>query len=190
MGAMDDSPDATPPTGLVEAVSSSAQHGFSKPNRPEIRVVAGVGVEGDVHAGASVQHRPRRADPRPNLRQVHLMHAELFDELAAKGFAVTPGALGENLTTRGVALLTLPRGTRLHIGDAVVLELTGLRNPCTQIDGLQDGLMRAVLDRDADGTLIRKTGVMSIALSTGLVRPGDAVGVELPSGRREALTPV
>lgn len=188
MGAVstDEQADAT-----VLAVSRSPRHGFSKAVEDEIRLVAGLGVEGDAHAGVTVQHRSRRrADPPPNLRQVHLMHAELFDELATGGFVVRPGDLGENVTTQGVELLALPRGTRLHLGRHAVVELTGLRNPCTQIDGFSDGLMRAVLGRDAQGNLIRKAGVMSIVLASGLVRAGDRIGVELPVGSHELLAPV
>lgn len=176
----------------VIAVSRSARHTFSKPNEMWIRLIEGVGVEGDTHAGKTVQHRSRvRQDPtQPNLRQVHLIHAELLEELRRQGYEVTPGAMGENVTTRGIDLLSLPRGSRLHLGDDAVVEVTGLRNPCTQLDGLQDGLMAATLDRDAEGNLVRKAGVMGIVVTGGLVRAGDAVGVELPSGSREALAPV
>ncbi len=178
--------------GAVVAVSRSGSHTFSKPNEGSIRLVAGLGVEGDAHAGETVKHRSRVArDPsQPNLRQVHLIHAELFDELAAKGFAVAPGALGENVTTSGVDLLALPRGTQLRIGDEAVVEVTGLRNPCAQIDGLQQGLMAAVLDRDEQGNLVRKAGIMGIVVSGGEVRAGDAIRVELPAGERVPLEPV
>lgn len=180
------------PMPTVLSVSRSPRHGFSKPTEPEIRLVAGVGVEGDAHAGVTVQHRSRRhrPDPPPNLRQVHLIHAELFDEVATGGFVVHPGDLGENVTTLGVELLALPRGTRLHLGRHAVVELTGLRNPCTQIDRFSDGLMRAVLGRDAQGGVVRKAGVMSVVLASGLVRAGDRIGVELPAGSHEALAPV
>jgi len=174
----------------VVAVSRSAVHGFAKVNQDVVRLAAGVGVEGDVHSGAAVQHRSRREpNPPPNLRQVHLMQTELFDELAGRGFTVAPGNLGENVSTRGIDLLSLPVGTRLHLGEAAVVELTGLRNPCTQIDGHQDGLMRAVLDRDADGNLVRKAGVMGVVLVSGLVRPADVIGVELPAGPHTPLAP-
>ncbi|MCC2307836.1 MOSC domain-containing protein [Cellulomonas chengniuliangii] len=177
--------------GLVVAVSRSAHHAFSKANEPEIRLAAGVGVEGDAHSGADVQHLSRRKrELVPNLRQVHLIHAELFDEVAAAGFTVNPGELGENVTTRGVDLLALPRGTRLHLGERAVVELTGLRNPCKQIDGFQAGLMRQLVRREPDGTIVRKAGVMSIVLVSGIVRAGDTIGVELPAGDREALAPV
>lgn len=174
------------------AVSRSGSHTFSKPNEGSITLVAGLGVEGDAHSGEKVKHRSRVArDPsQPNLRQVHLIHAELFDELAAKGFDVAPGALGENVTTRGIDLLALPRGTLLSIGDEAVVEVTGLRNPCAQIDGLQQGLMAAVLDRDEQGNLVRKAGIMGIVLTGGEVRAGDAIRVELPAGECLRLEPV
>ncbi len=168
--------------GVVVAVSRSAKHTFSKAAQLSIHLVAGLGVEGDAHSGATVKHRSRVArDPaQPNLRQVHLMHAELFEELAAKGFTVTAGDMGENITTRGVDLLGLPTGARLHLGDTAVVEVTGLRNPCSQLDRFQDGLMAAVLDRDAAGNVVRKAGVMGIVVTGGEVRPGDRVQVELP----------
>ena len=167
---------------FVTAVSSSAEHGVSKENRDRIRLLAGLGVEGDAHMGATVRHRSRVArDPtRPNLRQVHLIHAELHDELRAAGYEIAPGEMGENVTTRGLDLLTLPAGTRLRLGPAAVVEVTGLRNPCIQLDGIQHGLMQATLARDADGGLIRKAGVMGVVLAEGDVRPGDPIDVELP----------
>ncbi|GGE54580.1 MOSC domain-containing protein [Agaricicola taiwanensis] len=168
--------------GRVIAVAMDAEHRFSKIEVPEIRIVAGLGVEGDAHQGVTVKHRSRvAADPtRPNLRQVHLIQAELFDELRDKGFAVGPADLGENVTTQGIDLLALPRGTLLRLGRDVQLEVTGLRNPCGQIDEFQPGLFKAVLDKGLEGELIRKTGVMTIARAGGLVRAGDAITVELP----------
>jgi MOSC domain-containing protein YiiM len=165
---------------------------MGKPNRAGIRLLAGLGVEGDAHLGETVKHRSRvRRDPtRPNLRQVHLIHAELHDELAAEGISVGPGEMGENVTTRGVDLLGLPAGTRLVLGGSAVVELSGLRNPCTQLDGVRQGLMAATLDRDEHGALVRKAGVMSVVLAGGEVRPGDAVRVELPPGPHRALEPV
>ena len=167
-------------------------HRFSKPPVPFIELVAGVGVTGDAHAGTTVQHRSRvRRDPTaPNLRQVHLVAAELHDELREQGFRVAPGDIGENVTPRGVALLALPTGTRLRLGPAAVVEVTGLRNPCTQLDGFQPGLMRAVLDRADDGGLIRKAGVMGVVVTGGAVRAGDAVSVELPAAPHRPLEPV
>jgi MOSC domain-containing protein YiiM len=179
-------------TGWVTAVSCSATHTFSKPNQTSIQLVAGLGVAGDAHQGETVKHRSRVArDPtQPNLRQVHLIHAELHDELRAAGFVVAGGQMGENITTRGVDLLGLPAGARLHIGDSAVVEVTGLRNPCVQLDRFQPGLMAAVLDRDEHGNLIRKAGIMSIVLTGGEVRPGDAIRVELPASPHRPLQPV
>lgn len=153
---------------------------------------AGLGVVGDAHQGTTVQHlsRKRREPNTPNLRQVHLMHAELFDELSTAGFTVTAGQMGENVTTRGVDLLGLPTGTRLRLGATAVVAITGLRNPCTQLDGLQPGLMAAVLGRDERGELVRKAGVMAIVLSDGEVRPGDRITVELPAPPHQPLAPV
>lgn len=168
--------------GSVAAVSRAAEHVFSKRAREVIRLLAGHGVEGDAHAGRTVQHRSRVArDPTaPNLRQVHLIPAEVHDELRARGFDVRPGDLGENVTTRGMDLLGLPTGARLRLGDEAVVEITGLRNPCVQLDNFQDGLMAAVLDRAADGTVVRKAGVMAVVLVGGDVRVDDVISVELP----------
>ncbi len=167
-------------------------HGPGKPTVTAIQLVAGLGVQGDAHFGETVQHRSRVArDPsQPNLRQVHLIHGELHDELARAGFDVAPGRMGENVTTRGVDLLGLPAGARLHLGDEAVVEVTGLRNPCDQLDGVLPGLMAATLDRDADGGLVRKAGVMGIVVVGGEVRTADPIRVELPGGRHTALAPV
>ena len=177
---------------IVTAVSLSKGHHFSKPNALEIRLLSGLGVAGDAHLGVTVKHRSRVAkDPtQPNLRQVHLLHEELFDELQARNFVVKPGEMGENVTTRGVDLLGLPTGTRLHLGQHAVVEVTGLRNPCVQIDRFQQGLMAATLDKDADGNLIRKAGVMSVVLADGDVRAGDAIRIVLPNGPHRPLQPV
>ena len=176
----------------MTAVSRNPEHALGKPNVGRIRLIAGRGVEGDAHLGPTVQHRSRVArDPaQPNLRQVHLIHAELHDELRAQGFAVGSGMMGENVTTRGVDLLGLPAGARLRLGGETVVEVTGLRNPCAQLDGFQPGLMAAVLARDHDGGLIRKAGVMAVVLASGDVRPGDAVAVELPPPPHAPLAPV
>ncbi|GGW61962.1 MULTISPECIES: MOSC domain-containing protein [Streptomyces] len=175
-------------SGTVTAVSSNGEYSFTKPNRDSITLLAGLGVEGDVHAGVTVKHRSRVAqDPtQPNLRQVHLVQEELFDEVGAAGFTVTPGDLGENITTRGIDLLGLPAGTLLRIGEAV-LEVTGLRNPCLQIDNFRQGLLKQVVGRDEAGNIVRKAGVMSIVREGGVVRPGDAVEAELPSGPHRPL---
>ncbi|KFG67108.1 MOSC domain-containing protein [Microvirga sp. BSC39] len=168
---------------IVTAVSRSSSHSFSKPNQDSIHLLAGLGIEGDAHLGTTVKHRSRVAkDPtQPNLRQVHLIHAELFDELTTKGFAVAAGEMGENVTTHGIDLLSLPAGARLLLGESAVIEVTGLRNPCVQIDRFQKGLMKAVLGKDEQGNTIRKSGIMAIVLESGEVRPGDAIRVELPA---------
>ncbi|WP_399884247.1 MOSC domain-containing protein [Streptomyces sp. BBFR51] len=173
----------------VTAVSSNGEYSFTKPNRDSITLLAGLGVEGDVHAGVTVKHRSRVAqDPtQPNLRQVHLIHAELFAEVGDAGFPVAPGELGENITTRGIDLLALPVGTLLRIGDEAVLEVTGLRNPCLQIDHFQGGLLKQVVGRDEAGNVVRKAGIMSVVKEGGTVRPGDPVEAELPSGPHRAL---
>ncbi|MGX1274356.1 MOSC domain-containing protein [Streptomyces phaeoluteigriseus] len=175
-------------SGTVTAVSSNGAYSFTKPNRDSVTLLAGLGVEGDVHAGVTVKHRSRVAqDPtQPNLRQVHLMHEELFAELDSAGFTVAPGDLGENITTRGIDLLGLPVGTLLRIGEAV-LEVTGLRNPCLQIDNFRDGLLKQVVGRDEAGNIVRKAGIMSIVKEGGVVRPGDAIRAELPSGPHRPL---
>jgi MOSC domain-containing protein YiiM len=170
--------------GSVSAVSRNGTYSFTKPNRESITLLAGLGVEGDVHAGTTVKHRFRmEQDPsQPNLRQVHLLHEELFEEVRAAGFEVGAGQLGENVTTRGIDLLSLPTGTLLRLGDAAVVEVTGLRNPCAQIDGLQKGLLKQVVGRGEDGRPRFKSGIMSVVVAGGVVRPGDPVEVELPDG--------
>lgn len=177
-------------TARVIAVALSATHTMSKPARESIHLLGGLGVEGDAHMGVTVKHRSRvAANPTaPNLRQVHLIHAELFDELRGKGFDIAPGQMGENITTSGIDLLALPRGTRLHLGDAAI-EITGLRNPCTQLDGIQPGLMEALLERTPGG-LIRKAGVMGIVVKGGELSVGQAVRTEHPAPPHEALKPV
>jgi MOSC domain-containing protein YiiM len=181
----------TPITGIprVLAVHRSATHTMQKAPCPEIQLLEGLGVEGDAHMGSTVKHRSRVArDPsQPNLRQVHLIHHELHTGLAARGMPVQPGQMGENITTAGLDLLSLPVGTQLYIGEAAIVELTGLRNPCKQLEGLYPGLMAAVLDRAADGSLIRKAGVMGVVRRGGRVRAGDAIVVVLPEGERVVL---
>ncbi|MGA8113991.1 MAG: MOSC domain-containing protein [Actinocatenispora sp.] len=175
--------------GTVTAVSRNEEYSFSKPNRDSITLLAGLGVQGDVHAGVTVRHRSRVAqDPtRPNLRQVHLIAEELFAEVAEQGFAVRPGELGENVTTRGIDLLGLPVGTVLRLGAGAVVEVTGLRNPCRQIDAFQDGLLRQVVGRDEAGNIVRRAGIMSVVRQGGVVRPGDPVRVVLPDGPHRPL---
>jgi MOSC domain-containing protein YiiM len=177
---------------VVVAVAQSPVHGFSKGIAAEIRLLAGLGVEGDAHAGERVKHRSRVArDPtQPNLRQIHLLHAELLEALLDRGFALRPGDVGENVLTRGLDLLGLPTGTRLRLGGTAEIEVTGLRNPCAQLDRFQQGLTAAMLDRAADGSLIRKAGVMGVVLAGGVVRPGDPITVTLPPGAHRPLQPV
>ena len=167
----------------VVGVAKSSVHGFSKQGQASIELIAGQGVAGDCHAGVTVKHRSRVAkDPtQPNLRQVHLNYAELFEELAAQGHNVGAAELGENITTRGIDLLALPRGALLKLGGTAVVEVTGLRNPCQQIENFQSGLVSKVLVKAEDGSLLRKTGVMGIVRTGGVVSPGDCIGVELPS---------
>jgi MOSC domain-containing protein YiiM len=169
--------------GTVTAVSSNDGYTFTKPNRDSITLLAGLGVEGDVHAGVTVKHRSRIAqDPtQPNLRQVHLIHQELFAEVGEAGFEVAPGELGENITSRGIDLLGLPVGTLLRIGDSAVVEVTGLRNPCLQIDNFRNGLLKQVVGRDEAGNIVRKAGIMSVVREGGVVRPGDPIEAELPA---------
>lgn len=176
----------------VVGVSLARGHDFAKQPAFEIRLLTGLGVAGDAHMGETVKHRSRVAkDPtQPNLRQVHLIQAELFDELAVRGFKVAPAEMGENVTTRCIDLLALPEATRLQLGAEAVVEITGLRNPCIQIDRFQKGLMEAVLDRDAAGALIRKAGVMAVVIRGGDVRPGDTISVSLPSGTYRPSAPV
>lgn len=175
-------------TGRVVAVCVGKDHNFSKPQAPSIRLLAGLGVEGDAHLGEKVKHLylVRKNADAPNLRQVHLMHTELFDEVRTKGFDVKPGDLGENVTTAGVDLLGLSTGTKLYLGDEAVIEVTGLRNPCYQIDNFRKGLLHATLDKSGP-KLVRKTGIMSIVLVGGDVRPGDAIRVEPPPGPHRPL---
>ena len=179
-------------TGTILAVSRGASHRFSKTPQMWIRLVAGLGVDGDAHQGTTVRHRSRvaRDASQPNLRQVHLLHSELLHELTGAGFQVGPGQIGENVLTAGLDLLGLPTGALLHLGEAAVVEVTGLRNPCLQLDRFQPGLMAATLDRDANGALIRKAGVMGIVRVSGDVRPGDPVRVEPPPGPWRPLRPV
>lgn len=174
------------------AVCRDGAHRFSKEPVDEVDLVAGLGVAGDAHAGRTVQHlsRVRRDPSAPNLRQVHLIAAELLAELREGGFDVAPGRLGENVTTTGLDVLALPTGTLLRLGGDAVVEVTGLRNPCLQLDRYQRGLQQAVLDRAPDGGLIRRAGVMGVVVTGGVVRPGDPIGVTLPAGEHRPLEPV
>ena len=178
--------------GMVVAVSRSATHTLRKLTVASIRLVAGLGVEGDAHLGKTVQHRSRVArDPsQPNLRQIHLIHAELFEELQASGFEIGAGQMGENITTSGLDLLALPTGARLHLGDVAIVVVTGLRNPCTQLERIRPGLMKATLEHDLEGNLIRKAGIMGIVLTGGEIRVGNPIDVELPPPPHRPLAPV
>lgn len=171
---------------------ASPGHTLGKPAQTAIRLLEGLGIEGDAHQGRTVQHRSRvRRDPtQPNLRQVHLIHAELHDELAGRGLPVRPGEMGENVTTRGVDLLGLPAGARLRLGSEATVEVTGLRNPCVQLDRVQPGLLAAVVGTDERGEVVRRAGVMAIVLTGGEVRPGDVIVVELPPPPHAELVPV
>jgi MOSC domain-containing protein YiiM len=173
----------------VISVSLSSTHKFSKGPAAQIQLLAGLGVDGDAHCGVTVKHRSRVArDPtQPNLRQVHLIHSELFDELAAQGFDVAAGQIGENISTRHIDLLALPVGTQLHIGETAIVELTGLRNPCEQLNAHRAGLMSAVLGRTPDGKLVRKAGVMGVVIAGGRVQAGDAIRVTLPAAPHRAM---
>jgi MOSC domain-containing protein YiiM len=177
----------------IVTASRKETHGFSKQPQPSLRLIAGEGVEGDAHRGRTTQHLYlKRKDPtQPNLAQVHLLASEILEELAAKGFVVQPGELGENLLTMGIELLELPENTLLHIGTEAVLEVTGLRTPCSQIDGHRDGLQQHLWgDRDGKGKRTRRAGIMSIVVTGGLVHPEDAIRVELPPEPHRALGPV
>ena len=179
-------------SGYVLAVSASGTHTMTKPNQASVRIIEGLGVEGDAHQGETVKHRSRvaRNPNQPNLRQVHLIHGELLDELSEQGFELEPGQMGENVTTRGIDLLRLPLGTRLFLGTDAMVILTGLRNPCAQLDGIQPKLMAAVIDKDDEGKPLFKAGVMSIAVTGGEVRPGDEIRLELPAGAQVPLQQV
>ncbi len=174
---------------MVISVARSPEHGFSKVSTDSVRLVAGFGVEGDAHAGATVQHRSRvAADPtQPNLRQVHLLQRELLVEATGAGYAVGPGDLGENILTDGIDLLGLPRDTLLRIGPHAVVRVTGLRNPCWQIDAFRKGLLALAVRRDAHGRVVRRAGVMGVVTADGVVAPGDPVRVELPAPPHRAL---
>jgi MOSC domain-containing protein YiiM len=186
------SPHSDVLSGVVTAVSRSSTHSLVKANEKSILLVSGFGVVGDVHPGVMVKHSLRHLHfgKQPNVRQLHLIHAELHEELRERGFNVAPGQMGENVTTRGLDLLSLPRGARLHLGPNAVVQLTGLRSPCTQLNRIQQGLMTATLARDAAGNLVRKTGVMAIVFKGGAVQAGDYIEVELPPGPHCPLLPV
>ncbi len=168
--------------GYIKAVSKSGTHTMTKWNEKSIQLIEGLGVEGDAHMGRTVKHRSRVAQnpDQPNLRQVHPIHLELLSELAHKGFDIIPGQMGENITTKGIDLLSLPKNTVLSIGNTSKIKITGLRNPCHQLNGIQEGLMKAVLDKDEQGNLIRKAGIMGVILKGGEIFVGDTIEIEYP----------
>jgi MOSC domain-containing protein YiiM len=177
---------------VVLAVCRDDQHRFSKRPASSVRLIAGAGVEGDAHAGTTVKHRSRVAvDPsRPNLRQVHLLPVEFHDEAREHGYALGPGDLGENVLTSGLDLLTLPRDTLLRLGTEAVVRVTGLRNPCRQIDAFRPGLLRLAVRRDEDGQVLRRAGVMSVVVAGGTVAPGVPIDVVVPRQPHHSLEPV
>jgi MOSC domain-containing protein YiiM len=177
---------------VVLAVHRSGEYTFTKPTVESIQLLEGLGVEGDVHAGVTVKHRSRvQRDPtQPNLRQVHLIHAELHDQLGTQGFAIGPGEMGENVTTRGIDLLGLATDTVLRFPSGAAIRVTGLRNPCGQLNGLQSGLMNACVYKDEVGETVRLAGVMAVVLADGEIRPGDEIAFEPPEGPFRALEPV
>jgi MOSC domain-containing protein YiiM len=178
--------------GEVAAVAARKAHRISKDAQLSIRLIAGQGVAGDAHCGQTVKHRSRVAkDPhQPNLRQVHLVQGELLDALSGSGLQILPAAMGENILTKGIDLLAMPEGTRLKIGLQAVVELTGLRNPCNQLNRLVPGLMAALIEQAPDGSLIRKAGVMGVVLQGGDVWPGDSIEITLPVSPHRPLQPV
>lgn len=180
-------------TPRVVAVSLSAKHGFSKVPQAAIRLIAGEGVEGDVHRGERTQHLYRmRQDPtQPNLCQVHLLSSEKLEELRAKEFAVRPGDLGENILTEGLDLLNLPLATLLRVGEDALLQVTGLRTPCLKIDKYQRGLQQHMWgERDELGRRTRRAGIMTIVLHGGLVRSSYPIAIEVPPEPHLPLPPV
>ncbi len=179
-------------SGTVVGVNSKGTHGVKKVPQQEVTLVAGHGVDGDYHAGALVRHRSRVAKnpQQPNLRQVHFMHAELFDELAPLGIDVQPGDMGENITTRGVAILDLAPGSLLHLGESAIVEITGYRIPCAQLNDVNEQLLGEVATKAADGSITSKAGIMGIVIADGVVRPGDAIRVAVPAGASGRLEPV
>lgn len=173
----------------VVSLSKDHKHRFSKNVCESLILLEGLGVQGDAHCGETVKHRSRvKANPdQPNLRQVHLIHSELLAELQSKGFDVNPGTIGENILTQGIDLLALPRNTRLIIGKSTVVRVTGLRNPCAQLDNYQEGLTKACLDRDDTGGLVRKAGIMAVVEEGGTIGINDPISVEYPSKPHEKL---
>jgi len=165
----------------VMSVNQAARHDVRKTPVAALHLRSGLGADGDAHYGATVQHRyDRRRDPsRLNLRQVHLIGAELLEELGRAGYRIAPGDLGENITTADIDLASLPAATRLHIGSSAVLELTGLREPCVLLDRIAPGLRLAACGERSGETILRH-GAMAIVVAGGEVRAGDAIEISLP----------
>jgi MOSC domain-containing protein YiiM len=172
----------------VVAVHRKEEYGVFKEIQESVHLVKGFGVQGDAHMGTLVQHRyNKKQNPnQPNLRQVHLIQAELFDDLKELGLIVKPGEMGENITTRNIDIINLPLDTKLHLGDSAILQLTGLREPCGQLNTVQKGLKNAVLDESGKS----RVGVMSVVLRGGAVKADDLIRVELPSEPHQDLQPV
>ena len=173
----------------VIALASDTGHNFSKITKPVITLVAGFGVQGDAHAGKTVQHlSDKKKNPQaPNLRQVHLIHSELFDELAEQGIDVQPGQMGENIVTRGIDLLGLAEGTQLKFPSGAVIQITGLRSPCKKLNTIHPNLLKAVVEKRADGSVQMKSGVMSIVLESGDIHAGDGIQIVVPKGEHKPL---
>jgi len=175
----------------VVAVACDKAHNIVKPLQDKITLIAGLGVKGDAHAGKTVQHRydKARTPDTPNLRQVHLIQSELFDDVAELGMVVEPGQMGENITTRGIDVLALSRGTQLQIGEALI-EVTGLRNPCKYLNQIAPGLLKACIGKWEDGTILPKTGIMGVVINGGDIKPGDDIHIMATDRPYERLKPV
>jgi len=165
----------------VLSVSMSSSHGFSKRPTDYIYLLSGCGVQGDVHCSGAASSN--------NKRQVHLIASELLTELARKdskgrAYIISPGALGENITTKGIDLVGLNEGTRLHFGDGddhAIVRITGLRNPKKRLDEWPKGLLDRCAMKNKKGEITgRKIGVMGIVEEDGFVQPGHMVYVEKP----------
>ena len=174
----------------VVAVSKDEYHRFSKVPCTQITLIKGVGVRGDTHSGVTVQHLfAVEQDPRqPNLRQVHLLQQEFLDQARDQGYELTPGDLGENILTDDLDLVGLWQDTLLHIGSQAVVRVSGLRNPCAQIDSFRPGLLQVAVRRDLKGDVVRKAGIMGVVTTGGVVHPGDEIEVEWPAQPHRRLT--
>ncbi|SRR6266446_5986019 len=173
--------ESRPMSGRVIAVCCNPEPDLPKPVVDAVHLIENWGVEGDYHAGSLVRHRYlAKKDPtRPNMRQVLLMDAAVFAELAQNDIHIGPGMMGENITIEGMAMMQLAVGTRLAIGSAIV-EVTERRSPCYQLNGIDPRLLKAVA-RKQDGQAIFKAGIMAQILQGGWVRAGDLVKVLSPA---------